>query len=96
MSHQLTNLVRAVNEEIAASLPTLKSEKSRIAMRANLKALSRMCLDIRKQLMEESKQLKNSRKQQRENNKKNNKNNSNNIKFSNNIREHDEEEGQDV
>ena len=96
MSHQLTNLVRAVNEEIAASLPTLKSEKSRIAMRANLKALSRMCLDIRKQLMEESKQLKNSRKKQRENNKKNNKNNSDNIKFSNNIREHDEEEGQDV
>ena len=82
MSHQLNNLVRAVTEEIAPQLPKLKSEKSRIVMRANLKALSRMCLDIRKQLMEESKQLKNSRKQQRENNKKNKINNSSEKDFS--------------
>jgi hypothetical protein len=73
MSHQLTNLVRAVNEEIAASLPKLKSEKSRIQMRSNLKALSRMCLDIRKQLLLESKELKQDRI-----NKKLNKNNINN------------------
>lgn len=82
MSLELANLVRAINEEIAPQLPKLKSEKSRIAMRSNLKALSRMCLDIRKQLMEESKQLKTSRKQQREN-KKNIKNKINNSNIYN-------------
>lgn len=70
MSQQLNNLVRAINEEIAPQLPKLSSEKSRVAMRSNLKALSRMCLDIRKQLLEESKELKQQRKIKRENKKK--------------------------
>jgi hypothetical protein len=73
MSHQLLNLVTVVNQEIAPELPKLKSEKSRIQMRSNLLALSRMCLDLRRQLLSESKELKQDRI-----NKKLNKNNINN------------------
>ena len=67
MSHQLLNLVSVVNTEIAPELPKLKSEKSRIRMRSNLLALSRMCLDLRRQLLEESKELNSQRKVNREN-----------------------------
>ena len=78
MSDKLLNIVRAVNEEIAPQLPKLKSERSRIEMRSNLLALSRMCMDLRKQLLEESKTIKQQRKENR-NNKNNKKNVSTNI-----------------
>jgi hypothetical protein len=66
MSQLLHEIIRAVDEEIKDKLPTLKTEKDRIEMRKNLRALERMIAHIRKELLKESKTLKLNRKQKRQ------------------------------
>ncbi len=66
MSTLLHEIIRAVDEEIKDKLPTLKTEKDRIEMRKNLRALERMIAHIRKELLKESKTLKLNRKQKRQ------------------------------
>lgn len=74
MSTLLSEIVRAVNEEVVPALPKIKSEKQRIAMRNTLSALEKMIRHIRLELLKESKQIKADRK-----NKLINKNKKNNI-----------------
>jgi len=65
MSSDLYKLVDAVNNEIKPLLPGLSSERKRIEMRSTLMALERMAREMRKNLLNESKQLKRSRKSTR-------------------------------
>ena len=74
MSTLLTEIVRAVNEEVVPALPKMKSERDRINMRNTLSALEKMIKHIRLELLKESKKIKEDRK-----NKLINKNKKNNI-----------------
>ena len=65
MSSQIYKIVEAVNNEIRPLLPGMTSERQRVEMRANLSALEKMCKDLRRQLLSESKNLKISRADKR-------------------------------
>lgn len=58
MSKEVADLVRAVNEEIAPYIPMLSSERKRIDMRRNMRAVEKMAKDIRLKLLAESKEVK--------------------------------------
>lgn len=62
MSSELISLVNAVESEIKPLLVNFHSEKQRIEMRGNLLALEKMCRDLRRKLLQESKSLKEDRK----------------------------------
>jgi len=65
MSSQVYKIVEAVNNEISPLLPGMSSERKRIEMRANLAALEKMCKDLRRKLLQESKELKRQRAEKR-------------------------------
>jgi hypothetical protein len=62
MSDNIQNIIRAVVEEIQPKLPKLSSEKSRVEMRSLLLSLEKMVKDIRRQLLQESRDIKNNNK----------------------------------
>lgn len=65
MSNQIYRIVEAVNNEISPLVPGMSSERQRIEMRSNLAALEKMCKDLRRKLLDESKQLKRERAEKR-------------------------------
>lgn len=65
MSSQVYKIVEAVNNEIKPLVPGMSSERKRIEMRANLAALEKMCKDLRRKLLQESKELKRQRAEKR-------------------------------
>jgi len=85
MSTLLTEIVRAVNEEVVPALPRMKSERDRIDMRNTLSALEKMIKHIRLELLKESKQIKEDRKNKLINKNKKNNINSNIQEYTSNI-----------
>jgi len=85
MSTLLTEIVRAVNEEVVPALPRIKSERDRIDMRNTLSALEKMIKHIRLELLKESKQIKEDRKNKLINKNKKNNINSNIQEYTSNI-----------